>query len=629
MDRKQQIVEYLYQQKKRVSSSQLSAALAIPRRSLIRYIQDLNLMVNGLISADNSGYLLDESRYSDYLKEKGSEEDRIRKIINHLLFSKTETDLYDLSAALFVSETTLLSDLKKARSVLSRYSLKLDNEKGVLKIEGSERNKRQLIKSYIYGEISDGSITLENMSDYFPDFDINAIKKAILDTTTEYGLYLDDFTLFSILLHVVVKMERNIYDSAILDTPISDQQKKESFYQISSSFCKKLEELMSFSFSDAEIYELGLLLSASLHNIDQEKESIEYLSEDIYRLSNEILSYIREYYDLELDYDGFRQSFSLHLKNLISRLSNHIQVQNPLKDELKRMYPFVYEISFDILNSFVSGYGSISEDETAYIVLHIASQIDKNEALNSKLRCTLISPDFYSLNKKLLVRLKSEFESSIYIDNVYSSYDALDKAKTSADLIVSTQQIPEAYRDRSIRVNILLPKEDVERLNHYIEKRIRSRMFEQFRQYLSQYISENHFAKFEQDMNYDDAILYASKQLLSEGMIPEDFAGNCIDREQISSTNFKDIAIPHPALSNAYRSTVYVLTSSKNFLWTNGNKVKTVFLLAIRKEDILLFKPLFDFISYYISCSDLYDLFTDIGSCEELISKISKVAQER
>ena len=628
-NRKEQIAEYLYHQKKRVSSSELSLALSIPRRSLIRYVQDLNASVKGLINADNTGYLLDESRYADYLRNRDEEQDRIKRIINTLVFSKADIDFYDLSSSLYISETTLSSDLKKAKNILSKYSLQLGTSKGNIRIDGSERNKRQLIKSYIYGEISDGSISLSNMSEFFPGLDIESIKKAILDTTTEFGLYIDDFTLFSIILHVVVKIERNIYDSEILNSPISSHQKSELFYRVSESFCRKLEHLISFSFTDAEVYELGLLLSANLHNLDKEKESMEYLSEDIYNLSKRILSYIKEYYDLELDYESFGQSFSLHLKNLISRLENGIRVQNPLKDELKRMYPFIYEISFDILNSFVSGYGSISDDEIAYIVLHIAAQIDRNEALTNKLRCTLISPDFYSLDKKLLGRLKTEFENTIYINNVFSSFDALDTLNDSEDLVISTQQIPEEYLDRSIKVSILLPKDDVDRLDRFIETRIRAKMFDQFAKHLVQYIRKDHFMTIDAEMGYEEAIRFASRQLINEGYVYEGYAEECIERELISSTNFKDIAIPHPPVANAERTAVYVLANSKSFLWTNTNRVRTVMLLAIKKEDILEFKSLFDFLSYYISSSDLYNLFSDLNSCEELIERMSALSKKQ
>lgn len=372
MDRKELIIDYLYKQKTKVSSSAMISDLSIPKRSLIRYIKELNQICDDLIVSDSSGYLLNLDKYSDYLHNKSEQDDRVHSIISRLLFSEGGVSIYDLSLELYASESTVGLDLRKAKALLSKYSLQTETKNGLINLTGSERNKRQLIKRYIYGEVSNGPITLSNLSEYFPDYDVEKIKHAIIDTCTDYGLYIDDFSLFGIILHVIVKTERNIYDKSILQSTISDELKRDEFYIISETFCKKLSSIINVSFSDEEVYELGLLLSSNLHKVDKEKESETYVTKEIAQLTGDILRYIQDSYDLQLNYETFAQSFSLHLKNLINRLKNNISVQNPLKDQLKKSYPFVYEISLDVLKSFLSVYGEISDDEIAYIVLHIA-----------------------------------------------------------------------------------------------------------------------------------------------------------------------------------------------------------------------------------------------------------------
>ena len=619
MDRKTQIVDYLYSQKERKTSSELMEVLGIPRRSLLRYIKELNESTSDLISSDSSGYLLDANKYNDYLENKNEQEDRIKKIISTLAFAKDSINIYDLAMELYISDSTLQNDLKKARPILSKYLLSLKTEGGFVFIEGSERNKRQLIKSYIYGEVSDGTITLSNMASYFPNYDIDAIRKSIVDTATRHGLFLDDFTLFSIMLHVIVKIERNMYDHHIDEVILTSQQKGEEFYHVSKSICESLEEIMKVSFSESEIYELGLLLAANLHKIDREKESLQYVTEEIYSLAKKMLDYIKVTYELDIDYDSFQQNFSLHIKNLVSRLKNKIEVQNPLKIQLKKMYPFIYEISMDVLNTFISSYGDISEDEVAYITLHLASQIDKNESINNKLHCILISPDFYSLNKKLLVKLKNEFEESIYIDNVYASFAAIDENDDKYDVIISTQPIAKEKIENSIQVSILLPDEDIRRLSIYFEKLLKQKMFKDFTNYLQKYISKDHFVLFDESLNYEEAIHYASNKLYKEGIVSEEFGDLCIEREKISSTYFKDLAIPHPAQSLALKSTIFIMSTKKQFVWTENHKVKLIMLLAIKKEDIRDFKPLFDFVSYYVAGNEVNSLFSEITDYDSFI----------
>ena len=162
----------------------------------------------------------------------------------------------------------------------------------------------------------------------------------------------------------------------------------------------------------------------------------------------------------------------------------------------------------------------------------------------------------------------------------------------------------------------------MDKLDHYIESLLKEKLLNSFMNHLTKLTAAQHFLSINEDMKYDQAIRLACNILYKEGLIPENFADLCIEREDISSTNYKDIAIPHPAQSIAYENAIFIMHNNRHFLWNNGARIKTILLLVIRKEDVLQFKPVFDFISLYLSDRELTGLFSDADSYETFIGSI-------
>ena len=122
-----------------------------------------------IVSKHAIGYELvirDEKKYYDYLEnmlKKNSEdqmlipiypEDRVHYLIRMFLTEEDYIKMEDICERIFVSRSTLSSDLKEVREKLKYFHLTLETKPSYgLKIEGSEFHKRLCISQYFYQKI--------------------------------------------------------------------------------------------------------------------------------------------------------------------------------------------------------------------------------------------------------------------------------------------------------------------------------------------------------------------------------------------------------------------------------------------------------------------------------------------
>lgn len=73
------------------------------------------------------------------------QEERMNQILLLLLNQHRAISLYDLESAVFVSRSTLLSDLKRAAEILQKYDLELMRGANKVTVDGNEINKRRCL----------------------------------------------------------------------------------------------------------------------------------------------------------------------------------------------------------------------------------------------------------------------------------------------------------------------------------------------------------------------------------------------------------------------------------------------------------------------------------------------------
>ena len=195
-----------------VTSASLANKLNVSPRSVKSYIQEINLIVPETVLSSRKGYVIDKDKADEILSESKSSipqtsEERVNYIINNLI-KRGMITAYDLCDEMFISYSTLKTDLVSVRKTLAAEGLDLVNQNDNLIVNGLEKNKRKLLSSLLYSESRNNLVNYEKMSSSFENIDVLFIKNTILEKFEEHRFFINDYSLENLILHSAITIDR-------------------------------------------------------------------------------------------------------------------------------------------------------------------------------------------------------------------------------------------------------------------------------------------------------------------------------------------------------------------------------------------------------------------------------------
>ena len=115
-----------------------------------------------------------------------------------------------------------------------------------------------------------------------------------------------------------------------------------------------LKENYDTDFTLYDLYEASVLMMTRA--VSSQMSSITYdqigaiLGSDLQKLLDNIVQSVENTYCIDLNNESFLIKFAFHLKNLLLRLENDIQITNLQFESIKTDYPLIYAISVHISN---------------------------------------------------------------------------------------------------------------------------------------------------------------------------------------------------------------------------------------------------------------------------------------
>ncbi len=139
---------------------------------------------------------------------------------------------------------------------------------------------------------------------------------------------------------------------------------------------------------------------------------------------------------MSTDY-SLRKSLAEHIKPMLVRLQQGIQLKNPLLKEIKTHCPqyFADTKRFLGMSKILSAY-TINDDETAYMAMHLMAAVEKYHNAH-KLRTLIICATGYGSAELLNNRVQKEFGETLNIVGVKGYYEVDDESLADVDLIIS------------------------------------------------------------------------------------------------------------------------------------------------------------------------------------------------
>lgn len=586
-------VKLMMQQNDYMKSEEIIKSLSISARTLRddlakykQYFQDHGIVIE---SKHGTGYRLvvvDENKYYDLITKLLREEedaqrllpvypeDRITYLIKLFLSTKEYVKLDDIADQMFISRSTLQSDMKEVKERLQFFHIDLISKPGYgLKIEGSEMHLRSCISQYFFHT--------EAMDDLFlkrnhMDAQQSRIRDILFDTLNETDFRLTDIGFQNLIIHISIALLR--IHEPIKDSLDYGELKQNKEYQIAQQLIHRINEAFDVHLEEVETFYITIHLmgkkTMQYHKEYAITQEIETLLEKIFKTIM-----IQYGYDFSSDFELYTV-LALHFQPMLNRLRYGLMIQNPLLDEIKQENTAAFEIAVlaaQVIEEQMSFL--LSEAEIGYLALHFALAMERvNKQYQRKKNILIVCASGAGSSQILLYKIKQRFKDYLDQTTVIELYKLKTIDQIQYDLILSTVPIPFTTSIPVIQVQYFLNGKDAAAVYDALKKEPEEMSF------VDAYFKENLFFKDIKGKT-KEAVLHEMITRCSFLVpLPKGLEESILEREQYASTEFGNmVAMPHPMKAMMETPFVAVAVLPKPIRW-HKQQVRYVFLMCMSHE---------------------------------------------
>ena len=608
--------------KKNMHVQDIADVLQVSARTIKREISILNAAYPNLIISSKKGYALSDAAVARQLLQQFHESEQIpsnykdrRKIILKQLLLNNKISINDLCACLYISDLTLLNDLNTLRKELAEFSINLHIQKDIVTISGSQRGIHKILLDMINSELEDSFFSVENIQNFFPNIDIQKLNQTITDILNKHQLFLDDYALINYIIHIAMMLKMPAHPHSIKEhIPQDIVWMHPEFQTLLEDIYTCLQHTHPGTYQFQDLKNASLLMMTRL--MKEQSPNVMQMSDHTQRLLVEIIDAVRRNYSIDLKNDSFLIPFSYHLANLLIRLKTRKEVSDIQFRQIKNHYPLLYSISVFISKIIEKDSDCpVSEDEIALIALHIGNTIEQMRIIQTKVACIVLAPNYYAIGQTIADKLKQYFKDSLYVRYVITSIDQLNE-KNDIDLIITTHFSTQSISIPTIVISPFFSERDIKNCMEIIDQIKNEKRQNKLLDKINFFFSEDAFFVDENFNDKEETIDTMCAVLYEKGYVNASYRNKIYEREQIASSAYDMIAIPHPLENKAERSIIAVCIEKKGIHW-DGQKVNIIFMLSLKEEDRELFIEIFDFITLFLQNKELYKELLHTQSFDE------------
>lgn len=522
--------------------------------------------------------------------------DREDYVLHKFFFEDAVQDFEELCQELYISRTTLKHVLAGIKERIIPYQLELEITHQHIQIRGKEEDIRHFIMDYFFVTSFDNTLSTMVGNTFLEGINFAEIMIIVLDECRDAKLKLSDFVMNNLVLHIALMVQRirSGCPLELFSIPIAIRQSDE--YQVALRILYRVEEVMGIRFPKEEANYIALHLKVK-HSVGkhwQDDNTDEKLQDHL----KACIAKISQLTGMTLETDtNLFQGLLAHMMPLTTRLENHIQLTNPLTEEIKSQYPEIFTLTKQTFSDLlVCQKNDVSDDEWAYISLHLMAAIERYSNRH-KLRVLVVCATGYGSAMMLKNRLEKEFEGRLRIVDVISYYEITEERLKTVDLIISSISLANLmFLTPVITVSVFLSNQDIETIRQFIgeqegikkEVSLPSQMsLAKAEQLLTGVFSPNRFLYLDEKISKEDLLLRMIACLDEAGTetFVEDFYHQMVLRENYSPVIYGEVlAFPHPANPMTYSEQVVVAICREPLEWDKAHQaVHFVFLLSPSK----------------------------------------------
>lgn len=508
------------------------------------------------------------------------QDDRVHYLIRLFLSTNDYLKIDDLAASLYVSRSTLTSDIKVVKENLDFQNISLESKVGRgLRIKGKEADIRSTMSLYFFHSknFDEEQIQMNNM-DFFNDQSKALISELLYRNIILYHFKLTDFGFQNLVIHILISVYRIKDETYVEDKSLKfDDLVTKNEWNIAMAIAAEIGTAFDIHLPQAEIAYITVhLLGKKV--LGEDDDTI--VTTTTLNLVNEIFKQVESKFNYTFNNDiELFTMLSLHIQPMINRMKYGIKLHNPMLEEIKEENPFAFEMSV-LAGKIISKKIEVRmpESELGYLTLHFALALQRN-AKQEKNRVLIVCASGAGTSQILLYKVKNELKDLINEAKVVNAFQLEKIDQSEYDLILSTIPILEMATIPVIQVEYTLGESDLSRVIEHLTKD-KSEMNEIKSWFNKRLVSHRKSVSSQEDL-IKDMCTDLGKIL----ELPKDFYDMVIEREHITSTFIGNgIAIPHPAQLVTDKTAISMCFLDEPVMW-GVNKVELVFLLAIKKDE--------------------------------------------
>lgn len=521
---------------------------------------------------------------SMYRMTTKTNEERLIEIAYHLLTSSNPVTLKKLAEEYFTNPTDIKSDLEKITTWLSHFHLTITTKQRIdSMIEGEEFDKRKALAHL--SELVSAHDERNYVLDFFPEVEVNAVRKAIRDIQQQFHLEITDGRLEGLIIHALIMIKRTRQRTPVI---ISDEERentlKKKEYLITTSLLNKLEDSIRLKIPDHERIYYAWHISGAIQNADFIDQTLENSQSN--QLTKQIIEKVQHLTHVNFENDSvLLDGLTVHLDAAVKRISYGFHITNPMLHDIKKLYPYLFSMIVFALNDIKKQQNiTIPEEEAAYLVLHFQASIERLEQQQTPKRTLIVCHMGIGMSLLLRAKIEQQYQGLTIIDCIaQNELNAFLQRDTSIDLIISTVSLT-TQKTPYVTISPLLNENDKMKLNQFIQEDQKDSKTHTY-PILHRFISNGLFQK---DIDLDHPYQVVERlayQLVRLAVVDESFIQSIMHREKTSYTSIGGkIAIPHAQPSTVKESTLSMAILKKPIQW-GREMVSIIFVLAINEED--------------------------------------------
>lgn len=561
-----------------LNANEIAQHLTVSNRTIrndIKYINN-DFLKSLIISVKSRGYMLNTEDYeiddiNNLLKSLDEKDSEI--LINlgyHLLMQNRTITLNKLEKEYHISRTKLLDYLSRIQAWCEKFNVKIEikRKKGI-SISGSVNSINNAILHL--NQLSEEDNSVEDLIlNELPKSHINIIFNIVQENLEKYRINTSAFKIKQLVIHLILIMKRK--EPEKISWKI-DQEALEIAEKCTSEINSKLKYNLN-----AETSKLfSFFISYHFNKFELGVEKI-FIKSYINRLIN----LMEENVGVKFSEDKLlKENLYSHFSRTYLRLTKNIYLNNPLVNNIKKLYPFIFSVLFEVIETLHKESNiTLSEDEIAFLTIHFQSSIERNEEEQFR----VVIACYYGLGVSNLLEAKiSKLNKQINVIDIIKLEEVNGYDFSNTDLLVTTNEIDKSKIMNDINVLIVTPlfsKEDENKFKYYMNEK---RNPISINNKLDNIIVETDKGNYNNTLSIFKRV---NEILENNKAIENEYIDSVLEREKFSSTYIGNgIAIPHGNPEKVLKSHIIIFKSKKDIKWKQYN-VNLVFFLAISKKDL-------------------------------------------